>query len=142
MEPHCIAVDIVVPNRTEYLALVGNIAECLARSLEAYSGDREALAFDLNVVLTEAVGNAIEHGSAVSSSTTLRVCIDIEDEVLSIQVHDSGQGFALDELAAPDPGGLEESGRGIFLIRALMDSVTYRRTPSGNVLEMQKKLSG
>lgn len=141
MEPRCLAVDIVVPNRTEYLALVGNIAECLARSLEAYSGDREALAFDLNVVLTEAVVNAIEHGSPVRSSATLRVCIDIEDEVLSIRVHDTGEGFALDELAEHDPGSLEESGRGIFLIRALMDSVSYRKTPSGNVLEMHKKLT-
>jgi hypothetical protein len=29
----------------------------------------------------------------------------------------------------------------MFLIRSLMDSVAYRRTPSGNVLEMRKKLS-
>lgn len=141
MGTNCVAVDIVVPNRTEYLALVGNIAECLARSLETYSGDREALAFDLNVVLTEAVMNAIQHGSPVSTPEMLRVRIDIEGEVLSIRVHDSGQGFVLDELAERDPDALEESGRGIFLIRALMDSVSYRKTPSGNVLELKKKLS-
>ncbi|MCU0734033.1 MAG: ATP-binding protein [Methylotetracoccus sp.] len=140
MGTNSVAVDIVVPSRTEYLALVGSIAECLARSLEAYSGDREALAFDLNVVLTEAVMNAIQHGSPLSSPDMLRVRIDIEGEVLSIRVHDSGQGFVLDELAERDPAALEESGRGIFLIRALMDSVSYRKTPSGNVLELKKKL--
>lgn len=135
-----VAVDIVVPGRTEYLALVGDIAECLARGLSAYPGDREALAFNLNLVLTEAVVNAIEHGSPVDSPATLRVCIDIRDDLLSIRVHDYGQGFELEEFAERDPGGLDEGGRGIFLIRELMDSVTYRKTPSGNVLEMQKRL--
>lgn len=141
MGTSCVAVDIVVPNRTEYLALVGNIAECLARGLASYSGDREDLAFQLNLALTEAVVNAIEHGSSDDSPATLRVCIDIDDELLSIQVHDNGQGFELDHIEDADPGGLEETGRGIFLIRSLMDSVAYRKTNSGNVLEMRKKLN-
>lgn len=140
MTQNCVAVDIVVPGRTEYLALVGDIAECLARGLERYSGDREALAFQLNLVLTEAVCNAIEHGLSDDSRNTLRVCIDIEEDILSVRVHDSGAGFTLEDFVVPDPGGLEEGGRGLFLIRELMDSVSYRRTSSGNVLEMRKKL--
>ena len=141
MGASCVAVDIVVPNRTEYLALVGSIAECLARGLASYSGDREDLAFQLNLALTEAVVNAIEHGSSEGSPAALRVCIDIDDKLLSIRVYDNGQGFDLDDLGTADPVGLQETGRGMFLIRSLMDSVTYRATPSGNVLEMHKKLS-
>jgi len=56
-----IHVDIVVPNKKRYLSLIGNIAEEVARALDNYGGDREALAYHLNLVLTEAMVNAIEH---------------------------------------------------------------------------------
>jgi serine/threonine-protein kinase RsbW len=54
-----IHVDIVVPNKKRYLSLIGNIAEEVARALANYGGDRDALAFHLNLVLTEAMVNAI-----------------------------------------------------------------------------------
>jgi serine/threonine-protein kinase RsbW len=47
----------------------------------------------------------------------------------------------LDQVPCKDPGDCSERGRGIFIIRALMDSVDYRRTDNGNVLEMRKKLA-
>ena len=44
-------------------------------------------------------------------------------------------------MSAPEFADLEEHGRGIFFIRSLMDSVEYRKTECGNVLEMRKKLA-
>jgi len=38
-------------------------------------------------------------------------------------------------------GAVDERGRGVFLIRSLMDSVEYRETENGNVLEMRKKFA-
>ena len=70
-----IHVDIVVPNKKRYLSLIGNIAEEVARALDHYDGDREALAYHLNVVLTEAMVNAIEHSTAEDVEQTVRVCI-------------------------------------------------------------------
>ncbi|SMF93507.1 serine/threonine-protein kinase RsbW [Methylomagnum ishizawai] len=136
----CIHLDIVVPNQTRYLGLIGNIAEELARVLDGYSGDRDALAYHLNLVLTEAMVNAIEHCPENQPRKTVRVCIYIADKELNIHVHDQGQGFDLDAVPAPDFDDPCERGRGIFLIRTLMDTVAYRKTESGNVLEMYKKL--
>lgn len=135
-----IHLEIVVPNQKRYLSLIGNIAEELARALEDYSGDREALAFHLNLVLTEAMVNAIEHSAPSDHRDTVRVCICIEDKDLCVRVYDHGQGFDLEAVPTPDFDGLDERGRGIFLMRTLMDGVTYRHTESGNVLEMVKKL--
>ena len=53
-----LAVDIKVPNQTRYLCLIGHIGENIARTLKHYGGDREKLAYDLNLVLTEAMANA------------------------------------------------------------------------------------
>ena len=135
-----IHVDIVVPNKKRYLSLIGNIAEEVARTLDNYGGDREALAYHLNLVLTEAMANAIEHSSPADTDQTVRVCIYIEQEDLCIRVYDHGEGFDLDLVPCPDPDELCERGRGIFLIRNLMDSVSYRKIEAGNVLEMHKRL--
>jgi len=135
-----IHVDIVVPNKKRYLSLIGNIAEEVARALDNYAGDREALAYHLNLVLTEAMVNAIEHSTLNDTDNTVRVCIFIEQDDLCVRVYDHGQGFDIDLVPSPDIDELSERGRGIFLIRTLMDEVSYRRTEAGNVLEMHKRV--
>ncbi len=131
--------DIVVPNQTRYLRLVGNIAEQIAKELDARNCDRDTLAYHLNLVLTEAVANAIQYSGGAKE--TVRICLSIENEDLCVRVYDHGQGFDLAAVPTPDFNDLSERGRGIFFIRSLMDSVEYHRTDSGNVLEMRKKLT-
>jgi serine/threonine-protein kinase RsbW len=134
-----IDLEIVIPTQTRYLSLIGNIGEQLAHDLLGYKGDRDLLAFNLNLVLTEALANAIQH--AGQCNPTVRVCIHIEETNLCIQVHDRGCGFDLEQLPCHDPDETSERGRGIFIIRALMDTVDYRKTENGNVLEMKKNLA-
>jgi serine/threonine-protein kinase RsbW len=138
-----IDIQIKVPNQTRYLSLIGRIGEDLAHQLQDFKGDRENLANQLNVVLTEAMVNAIRHANAGDPDKQVDIRITISDNELLLQVFDQGQGFDLNSIQ--DPGFdeeelLETGGRGIFIIRALMDSVLYRRIPGGNVLEMRKRL--
>jgi serine/threonine-protein kinase RsbW len=134
------SVDIVVPNETRYLRLIGNIGEQIAKELQTESYDQDTLAYHLNLVLTEAVANAIEYGDATCPHQTVKVCLSIEDHDLHICVYDHGQGFDISKVPAPDADRIDERGRGIFFIRNLMDSVTYQRVAGGNVLEMHKSL--
>ena len=132
--------DIVVPNETRYLRFIGAIAEQLAKELDIQEDKRDALAFNLNLALTEAVANAIQYSSAASSKDSVRICLSVKNADLSVRVFDHGGGFDLTAVPAPDFDELCERGRGIFFIRSVMDSVQYRRTDSGNVLEMRKKI--
>ena len=70
-------VDIEVPNQTRYLRLIGNIAEQIAKDLDVANGDCDTLAYHLNLVLTEAVANAIQHGSPGDPKNTVRICISM-----------------------------------------------------------------
>jgi len=135
-----IFLDIRVPNETGYLRLLGKIGEYLAQSLESYPGDREELAYHINLVLTEAMANAIQHAANLEKSTELHVTIRVENRRLTIKVYDQGQGFSLCDLPEPPPSCLAEHGRGIFIIRSLMDRVSYRKYDGGHVLEMEKTL--
>lgn len=135
-----IDLQIAVPPHTRYLSLVGNIAELMVHEIKDYAGDRDLLGYHLNLVLTEAIANVIEHAAPSDKRDTLRVHIHIEGDHLCIKVYDKGAGFKLAEVQSPDFNALDEGGRGIFVIRKLMDSVEYHKCPGGNVLEMHRKL--
>jgi serine/threonine-protein kinase RsbW len=140
MAGNTIEVDIKVPNKTRYLSLIGKIGEDIARELERYSGDKEILAYHLNLVLTEAMVNAIKHAGPKEPEKQVRIVISIHLDDLTIRVYDDGQGFDINAIPPPNFEDLEDRGRGIFLIRSLMDSVCYRKNCKENILEMKKKL--
>jgi len=135
-----VQVDVIIPTQTKYLHLIGSIGERIAKELEDYDGDREALAYHLNLVLTEATANAIKHATDNDITDTVRITIHIDECELVIKVYDHGQGFDLEQIDVPDFDHPKENGMGIFFIRTLMDSVIYRKQDDANVLEMVKRL--
>jgi len=140
MDRNRIELDIKVPNQTRYLSLIGKIGEDLAQQLEREGGGQRVLAQHMNVVLTEAMTNAIRHAHEGDPDKTVHISISLTDEELWIRVYDEGQGFDLNAVPAPDVGEPEEHGHGIYIIKCLMDTVVYRRSHRFNVLEMWKKL--
>lgn len=135
-----IAVDIKVPNQTRYLCLIGHIGENIARTLRNYGGDREKLAYDLNLVLTEAMANAIQHANDGDPAKEVHIEISIARQRLIIKVFDFGEGFDIEKYIKPRHP-LDEHGRGIYLMSTIMDDMAYQSTDQGHVLEMSKNLS-
>lgn len=87
----------------------------------------------LMVALTEAVNNAILHGNKSDPAKTVRVICEVNERGLTIRVRDQGGGFKPESVENPlkEENLLRESGRGIFLMRTLMDKVEFVRTPEG-----------
>ncbi len=90
----------------------------------------EACAFAIKLALEEAITNAIRHGSKNDRSKRLTLRYRITPDKAVISVEDEGAGF--NPTAVPDPT-LDENlnkpnGRGIMLMRAYMDEVTYNET--------------
>lgn len=133
--------DIKVPNQTLYLGLIGKIGEDIAYTLKNFKHNRDELAYHINLVLTEAMANAIKHANKNDPTKDVHITINVSEHNLCIKVYDQGQGFDISKkntLVAPDPQ--DDHGRGIFLINALMDSVTYQQCNTGHVLEMNKSI--
>jgi serine/threonine-protein kinase RsbW len=101
---------------------------------------REDDVFAVQMALTEAVANAIRHGCGGDISKRVECSVDYGevDEVV-IVVRDPGGGF--DPGSVPDPldpaSTLRPSGRGIFLMRVLMDHVVF--TNGGREVQMRKR---
>ena len=135
-----IQVEVTIPTHTKYLDLIGSIGERIVKELDDFSGDRAALAYQLNLVLTEATANVIKHAKDHDPKDTVRILINLQKEVLNIKIYDHGQGFDLETIPMPDFEHPGESGMGIFLIRSMMDVVRYTRQGDCNVLEIIKYL--
>ena len=91
----------------------------------AYAGSRLNLNF--RVGGAEALANAIIYGNGSDPEKRVRVEVELSAEEVALQVYDEGTGF--DPAQVPDPTLPENldgtGGRGIFLIRELMDEVRY-----------------
>ncbi|MBI3194837.1 MAG: ATP-binding protein [Ignavibacteriae bacterium] len=96
----------------------------------------------LLVVTTEAVNNGILHGNKQDPEKHVTLTCDVENENLIICIHDEGTGFDAENL--PDPLAQEnlfrEHGRGVFLMRSMMDSVTFERNDEGANVVMTLRL--
>ena len=135
-----VEVDITVPNQTKYLGMVGRIGESMAYSVKSYTGNRRELAYHLNLVLTEALANAICHANDSDPDKEVRILISASDHDLIIKVFDQGQGFDIEATAKLKTRLKDEGGRGIQLIYKLMDKVEYIRKGDTNILKMTKNL--
>ena len=132
-------IDIIIPSQTHYLSLIGSIGEHIAKVVDNFSGDRDTLAYHLNLVLTEATANAITHSNS-HLKDTVKISILLQDKELNIKVYDHGPGFDFDNLPLPSLDEPKENGMGLFFIRTLMDTVTYTKQADGNLLEIIKYL--
>jgi serine/threonine-protein kinase RsbW len=90
------------------------------------------------VSLTEAVNNAILHGNKSDSRKKVYLTCELSKERMILRVRDSGAGFEPHKIANPldESNLMRESGRGIFLMRTLMDKVQYRFSEHGSEVEM------
>ena len=81
---------------------------------------------DILLALQEALANAVLHGCKNDPSQVVRCSVDIDADTITIVVADPGEGFDADTVCGGgDEPNLTEHGRGICLMRGLMDEVSY-----------------
>jgi len=104
----------------------------------------ECLAFEL--ALEEIFMNVVMHGSAGADLPQVDVSLALTPAGLTLTVEDDGPGF--DPLSLPPPDVTASvtdrpvGGLGVFLVRKMMDTVSYARVAGRNQLRMSKRLEG
>lgn len=133
--------DLRIPSE---LQQIEGVVEAVVRRCAGIALDDRTLALNLPVALTEALSNAILRGNGEDSAKEVRVRVELSDEALIVEVEDEGQGFDLEECTEDPttPENLErEDGRGLFLMRALVDRVENFRAV-GNVVRLTLRRRG
>jgi len=103
-------------------------------------GVKEKIIFDIRVGFEEALRNAMIHGNKSCSDKCVMVETEVTPEEAVIIIEDEGEGF--NHSKVPDPTEkenlLKEGGRGVYLIKHLMDEVSYEN--EGRRVVMKKRL--
>jgi len=100
----------------------------------------EGVLFDIRLCFEEALINAIKYGNNLKRTLPVRVSVATNDEELRISIEDQGKGFDPRKLSSCTEGDnlMKGGGRGVYLIRQLMDRAEYNTR--GNRIVMVKYL--
>ena len=83
---------------------------------------------DILLALTEACANVVQHAG---DHEEYQVDVAIDDTVCRISVLDDGDGFDPEAVEDEQPRSPLEGGRGLLLMRALVDRLAFRETEDG-----------
>jgi serine/threonine-protein kinase RsbW len=118
-----VTLQLDIPSDVRYIE---RIVDLLARQCADFGFPRKLCALNVRVALSEAISNAILRGNGEDAAKNVCVRASLDSSTMVVEVEDEGAGFDLDAFD-PDPTTPDqldrEDGRGLFLMRRLMDRV-------------------
>jgi len=130
-----------VPSRMEMLAVVDGLVQALLIQLEVDEETSIAVA----TAVVEAGTNAIQHGHRQDERLLVQFRFYLGDAAFEVWVRDVGPGFDLETVMQADPTRPEDilkaRGRGIFIMRSMMDTVDFDIRPGkGTTVHLIKRI--
>jgi len=103
--------------------LKNNIITLIKDKLSQIEGKLCINLFDLNLILDEAIVNAMEHGNKWDPAKNILIKISLKQKKIQIEIEDEGQGFDHNQKIASDEktAHLNERGRGLLLMQQFCD---------------------
>ena len=135
----CPAFTLTLPSEPRFLGVARRFVETVCQS---YSMDR-SLTHSLVLVAGEAFTNIVRHAHRDLSGTRLEIQLNVGTELVVLTFLDQGEPFDLSRVPNLDPSDLRLGGRGVYLMRRVMDELSCEPRGAGqvgNVLRMVKHL--
>jgi len=125
-------ITLTIPSSLKELSKIERLAGEIARGMNLSEDQQD----NFSIAVTEAVGNAIIHGNKTNPKKKVQIVFRPKKDRIEVSVTDQGQGFDLNKISNPlDPKNLmKESGRGIFILKTLMDEVSFSFSPKGTTV--------
>jgi len=132
-----VEISIRVPSD---LDVVEEAVDLVARHCLAAGLPPASARFKLRVALSEALANAIIYGNRNNSQKSVDVRVEVTKTMLAVHVSDEGDGFRPHDVPDPTlPDGLEQtSGRGLFLIREMVDELRFNEKGNSVCMMMRR----
>ncbi len=135
-EGAALELSLDVPSDLEY---VGPAVELVAEELPGGPLSDRRIRFNFRTAFAEALANAIAYGNRHDPARVVRVRVEVTREAVRLHVTDEGRGF--DPAQVPDPTRADrlerEDGRGLYVLRRLVDQVTFNETGNSVCLTLR-----
>ena len=132
-------IELSFPSKVEFLNLVHTVTDEMAR-MAGFEGDDS---LNISLAVREAATNALIHGNGRDASKLVQVAFGVQKGSIAVEIYDEGTGFNPEEVDDPRDASnvARTSGRGIFLMRSFMDSVTFeKRNSDGMYVRLTKNV--
>ena len=127
-------VAVCLPQEAETVALVRGV---VTNALGAFGVTQECID-DIRLCLSEACTNVIDHAD---EHDEYEVRLHVDGDRCTISVVNPGGGFDASALSGELPDDSSPRGRGVAIMRALMDHVDFRFEPeTGTIVHLVKQL--
>jgi serine/threonine-protein kinase RsbW len=134
-------VRIDLPATYKSLSILG---VCIAEMLARIEGPavQEKIVYSLQLAAHEVCANIVEHAYGERSGSRIGITLTVmyEPRQFVIDLHDHGSAFDIDSIAEPNLEEAHDHGYGMFLVRSLVDHVTYTPLPASNHWRLTKQL--
>ncbi|MBI3969547.1 MAG: ATP-binding protein [Chloroflexi bacterium] len=128
---------VTVPTAVRWARVLAKVGRLIADELEGISQEQAA---GIEVAISESIANVIEHAHRHDSSLPVRIEFAYDGGQLTIDVFDRGPGFDISAVPPVALAHLGSDGRGVHIMRGLMDEVSYDRVGTTNRLRLIKRL--
>jgi serine/threonine-protein kinase RsbW len=132
----CLEVPAKLGCRNVVMRTVSAVCKLAAASGQAQGPD---VCMELLSAVGEAYNNIVLHGYAGRTPGPIRMKIRNCSRSVRVEISDTGESFDPAQAPPPDLASLPESGIGIFLMRSMVDEVSYV-AGCPNVLTLVKRL--
>jgi serine/threonine-protein kinase RsbW len=132
--------QIEIPSTLDYLPQVDEFIE---KKLQKLRIKKDQIT-DIAISVTEAVTNAVVHGNKNDLRKKVKISLKVDSSCVEVTVEDKGGGFDPGSVKSPinEQNLLKEVGRGIFILKSLMDKVDFFCEPKrGTKVKMVKFLT-
>ena len=129
--------ELVLASKSEAVEEI----EKLAAEAATIAGFNQEEQDSLAIAVTELANNAVIHGNQRDPNKKIYVTVGVVDAEVRLIIRDEGNGFNPETLSNPlDPENLlRESGRGVFIVRSLMDEISYDFSKGGTQVTLRKR---
>lgn len=136
MKRASLRLDFVIPSDLTYVI---GINYHISNLLKEFGYPPQDTRVNIPLACDEAITNAIVHGNESDPNKLVNIQVYISPNRFRMRVRDEGKGFKLEDVSNPTQGEalMRASGRGVYLMRNIMDSVEFK--DGGRVVELEKK---
>ena len=130
---HGTTIQLDVPASHRWLNVVGSCAVEMLSRVESIA-DRETVIYSTHLAIHETCANIIDHAYPGKPNERIVITLTLLDEPLRLMIdlRDTGRSFNIEQVLEPNLNVPQVHGYGLFLVRNLVDDVSYTPLPSGN----------
>ena len=116
------------------------MVRAMIQEVSRQAGFNETERSEITLAVDEALSNVMKHSYKGNPDGQVWLSCAADNGCLEVVLRDQGEAVDPAHLEPPPPDEIRIGGRGVFLIRSIMDEVTFEREGETNVVRLRRSV--